>query len=105
MNLLYWFSGGGFSNGMPVDMAWPWVSLTLGALVALGYCVIAMNWYFQEKLRRRIESRRSLGRLCGICISCAICGGVFYLTDMPFLVWRIYDCILLLLVVRTWSFV
>src|SRR3954469_22975768 len=105
MNLFRWFSGGGEVTGVPHDARWAWVTLILSAMLAVGYCVIAINWYFQSKLSRKAESKAALARLRNICITCAICGYIFFATETPWLVWRFYDVVLLLLAVHTWSFV
>src|SRR5215510_4937083 len=88
------------------DLFWAWVTIVLSALVAAGYCVIAINWYFQSKhTSQSQQARRSLARLRGICLWCAVCGYLLYDKDMPWYLWRIYDVILLVLACRTWWFV
>jgi signal transduction histidine kinase len=84
---------------------WPWATIALSVLLAAGYCVIAVNWYFQRKLSKNAEARAALARLRVICLSCAICGYTIYLADMPWLFWRLYDGLLLVLLYYTWSFV
>jgi signal transduction histidine kinase len=105
MNLLSWLPGS--SGGKPpAEMLWAWITILLSALVAVGYCVIAVNWYFQSKLTNQTaEAKASLSRLRGIWFSCAICGYTLYATEMPWYLWRIYDAILLVLAARTWWFV
>ena len=86
------------------DIFWSWATIALSTLVAAGYCVIAFNWYFQQKLHRVAEARAALKRLRGICISCAVCGTVLYLSDMPWAFWAVYNVILLVVAARTWTF-
>jgi signal transduction histidine kinase len=113
MNLLNWFSdgsggGAGWLRAAPGPSAdWRWASVTLGlsALIVIGYCLIAVNWYFQSRMSRRDESHAALRRLINICLTCAICGFIFYQTDMPWLVWRFYDFALLVFALRTWAYV
>ena len=70
MNLLNWFAGGG-----GYDSAWwVWGTVALSALVALGYTIIAVNWYFQDKLACGVESYAALARLRIICLCCGVCG-------------------------------
>ena len=88
--------------GLQPDLRWAWVTLALSALVAVGYGVIAFNWYFQSKLARPADSRRILIRLLTIVACGCVCGFVFYVADMPWLLWRLYDGVLLLLVVYVW---
>ncbi len=111
MDLLHWFKFvggrvGDFSrptSGSRADLIWTAVTLALSALIATGYCVTAVNWYFQSKMSRRDESRAALRRLINICLTCGICGFVFYETDMPWIVWRFYDIALAVFAVRTWA--
>ena len=58
MNLLRWFNGGDDLMDVSHDTRWAWVTLGLSALLAAGYGVIAINWYFQAKLSRFAEARR-----------------------------------------------
>src|SRR5687767_5827544 len=87
------------------DIFWAWGTIALTTLIAAGYCVIAFNWYFQTKLRSQIQSRAALRKLAGICLCSVICGTSLYLTDMPWLMWRLYDAILIVVALRTWTFV
>jgi PAS domain S-box-containing protein len=107
LNLLYSLAGGGLdvTVGGPQDPFWVAVTLALSALVAIGYAVIAVNWYFQSRLADKAESRATLRRLRNICLCCAICGTTFYLTDMPWIVWRFYDVCLVVFAWSTWSFI
>src|SRR5947208_3296958 len=105
MNLLHWFSGGDYVPGVGhADVLWAGVTLLLSALLVAGYCVIAVNWYFQSKLARRAESEAALRRMLSICLTCAVCGYVFFATDTPWLVWRLYDAALVVFLVHTWWF-
>lgn len=83
--------------------AWPWVTITLSAIVAVGYVVIAVNWYFQSRLARG-ESRASMVRMCWIVLCCAVCGCAFYVAELGWAAWRLYDGALLLLACHTWAF-
>src|SRR6266545_7647661 len=96
MNFLAWF--------MRDDLLWAWVTIVLSSMIIIGYCVTAINWYFQSKVSRE-ESSWTLRRLRNICIVCAICGYVFYVAEMPWLVWRSYDAALLVFVCHTWWYV
>src|SRR5690242_12957051 len=72
-------------------VAWLAVTLALSAILAAGYCVIGVNWYFQRKLARRAESHAAVRRLLLIFGCCAACSALFYITDVPWLIWRCYD--------------
>jgi signal transduction histidine kinase len=105
MNSLRWFAGADYVPGARQDMLWSWITIALSAMIVIGYGVIAFNWYFQRKLSRHAEAKAALARLRNICLCCAFCGYVLYVTDMPWLLWRSYDLALIVLVFYTWSFV
>ncbi len=86
MNLISWFNARAYVLAMRYDTLWSWVTIALSLTIAIGYCVIAINWYFQSKLSRKAESKAALARLRSICICCAICGIVYYTTDVPWVV-------------------
>src|SRR6476646_2734230 len=97
MNLLRWLSGSrDLVPGMsPDELMWTCVTISLSALIVIGYCIIAIGWYFQSKLARA-ESTATLSRLLRICVTCGVFGTLFQLMQMPWAVWRIYDAALLL---------
>jgi signal transduction histidine kinase len=107
LNLLYWVGAGGFDWSVVIvpDALWAATTLALSALVFIAYGVIAVNWYFQSKLARSADSRATLKRLRNICLCCAVCGTTFYLTDMPWIVWRFYDTCLLIFAWSGWAYV
>ena len=90
--------------GAEPDLRWALVTLSLSLGVALGYVVIAFNWYFQSKLAARAESRAALARLSLIVACCMGFGVWFYASEMPWPAWRVYDAVLVLLVAHTWWF-
>jgi PAS domain S-box-containing protein len=102
---LKWFTGGDYVPSGHWDSAWMWGTLSLSVLLAIGYCVIAVNWYFQSKFAGKGESRAALSRLRNICLSCAVLGFVFFISETPWIIWRIYDLVLLGFVISTWHFV
>jgi signal transduction histidine kinase len=87
------------------DIFWAWGTIALTTLIAAGYCVIAFNWYFQTKLREHAKSQAALRKLAGISVSCILCGSSLYLAEMPWAMWRVYDALLVLVALRTWTFV
>jgi PAS domain S-box-containing protein len=103
MNLSHWFNGGNYIPGASGD-SWWWITITLSLSITAGYTVIAFNWYFQSKLRRQAEATAALIRLRNISFSCAACGFAFFVLDIPWIVWRMYDGVLILLALYTWSF-
>jgi signal transduction histidine kinase len=105
MRFIGWFTSGDDSFGVPHAYLWAWVTIVLSVLVAVGYGVIAVNWYFQRKLSHQSESRIALARLRNLFLACAVLGVLFYLNDSRWMIWRCYDLVLLFLVFHTWSFV
>lgn len=89
---------------MPQDVLCATLTAGLSALLVTGYCLIAINWYFQAKLSARAEAKAALARLRNLCLCCGACGYTLYATEVPTWVWGLYDLVLLGLVVRTGAF-
>src|SRR5262245_28430535 len=105
MELLRWFAGSDSLPRIERDLLWGWGTLCFSALLAVGYVVIAFNWYLQRRVERTVESKQTAKHLVCLVVTCAICGALFFALDMPWVVWRVYDAILLVLAVYTWIFV
>jgi PAS domain S-box-containing protein len=86
------------------DVVSAYLTLGLSALVALGYAALAFNWYFQIKVAPP-EARKALRRLLVISLACAACGAFFYLTDLGWGYFRLYDVGIAGLAAYTWTFV
>jgi signal transduction histidine kinase len=86
------------------DIFWSWATIALSTLVAVGYCVIAFNWYFQAKFHRTAEAQAALRQLRWICICCGLCGTLLYWSELPWSFWIVYDLALVLVAGRTWTF-
>jgi PAS domain S-box-containing protein len=102
MDLFRWIHG---SPDSPLahGRVWPFVTIALVVLAVAGYAAIAFNWYFQSKLSRA-ESRAATSRLRNVALGCTVIGGAFYCSELSWAAWRVYDAVLLLLVLHTWSF-
>jgi nitrogen-specific signal transduction histidine kinase len=85
------------------DLLWACVTLVLGALVAVGYAVIAFNWYFQTKVRSR-QARGAIRRLVLISLACAVYGGVSHTLDLGWIYLRFCDLAVAGIAIYTWSF-
>jgi len=81
--------------GLEPDLRWAWLTLTLSLLVAVGYVAIAFNWYFQNKVAGRHATRAAVRRLSSIVLCCAAFGLWFFVTDMSWPAWRVYDLVLM----------
>ena len=106
LNFLHWFGANGMDFGIGARRdaaAWFAVTSSLSVLVGVGYLVIAVNWYFQTKVADKTHAAAALRRLRNICLCCAVGGTTFYLTDMPWLVWRFYDFCLAVFAFSAWS--
>jgi PAS domain S-box-containing protein len=105
MGISSWFDSTDLMSAVPPHATiWPWVTIALSSAMISGYGVIAFNWYFQEKLARHADARAALARLRNICLASLVCSYVFFATDMPWLIWRVYDLTLLGLACYTWSY-
>src|SRR5262245_44483199 len=102
MNLFRWFSDDVL--GVPHDERWVWLTIALSGLLAIGYAVIAFNWYFQTRVRHS-ESKAALTRLRNIFIISALFGAFCFSANTPWLMWRAYDLLLLCMVVHIWRFI
>lgn len=85
------------------DLLWACVPLALGVLVAVGYAVIAFNWYFQTKVRSR-HARGAIRRLVLIALACAVYGVASYACDLGWVYLRLCDLAVAGIAVYTWSF-
>src|SRR4051812_33100294 len=92
-------------GGVSYEALGPWVTVALSCCVIVGYCVIAVDWYFQSKLARHVEARATLRRLLGIIVACCLAGLALYWVDIPWIAWRAYDALLVIVALRTWAFV
>lgn len=100
-DLLRWIADDS-TPGTGRDLRWASLTLSLAALIAAGYVVIAVNRYFQSKLGRSGESRTALSRLCTILASGCGLGLAFFALGPGWGTWRLYDAALLALAAYTW---
>ena len=78
MRLLQWFSIVGDTAGMSHDARWWWGTVTLSVLLAMGYGIIAFNWYFQAKLARQREALDIVVKSCAAFVSGVPCAECFF---------------------------
>ena len=100
-DLLRWMTAD-HTPGTGRDLSWAWLTLSLAALVAAGYVVIAVNRYFQSKLGRAAESKAALARLRNTLVCGCALGLAFYVTGPDWPAWRLYDAALLALAAYAW---
>jgi len=102
--ILKYMGGYDLVPGSAVDVYWSWVTITLSVFIALGYGAIAYNRYFQMKLARTEQAAAASRRLWFVTILSVVCGTFFYVFDMSWVMWRLYDCVLLFVLYSTWSY-
>ncbi len=90
--------------GSTSEIYWSFLTVALSFGVAIGYAAIAYNRYFHLKLANKAQSAAASRRLLIVIFCSMVCGATFYWFDMPWLIWRIYDGILLFLLYSTWSY-
>jgi PAS domain S-box-containing protein len=103
-DLLKLLSGNDHVPGSASDIYWSYLTIALSLLVAIGYAVIAYNRYFQSKLSKTAECAAAARRLLIITLCSIACGAAFFWYDMPWPIWRLYDCALIFLLYSTWSY-
>jgi len=91
------------SIGVGPDLFWTCVTLTLSAAVAVGYALIAFNWYFLIKVRSR-QAKGAVRRLVLITLACGVCGGISYWSELRWIYLRFFDIAIACIAVYTWSF-
>ena len=89
--------------GPEYDVRWGWVTITLSVAVALGYALIAFNWYCQKKLGKKAECKLAVARLRNITLCSVVFCYLLWTTDFSWPIWRLYDVALFLLAFYTWS--
>src|SRR3989440_5400649 len=90
--------------GSTSDIYWSFLTVILSFGIAIGYAAIAYNRYFHLKLAHKTECAAASRRLMIITFCSMVCGATFYWFAMPWIIWRLYDCILLFLLYSTWSY-
>lgn len=105
-----WFSGGedGYMtlrHCMNHDYLWISLTISLDALVAGGYILIASHWWKnQKRLDPANPAYKALGELRNIFLFCGLCGYAFIPVKMVWPAWRLYDMFMMVLVYTTWRF-
>jgi PAS domain S-box-containing protein len=104
MKVVSWLAGRDGTPGMEQDLLWGWGTLILSLAVVAGYSVIAFNWCLQRRVAHSAEARKAFWRMLFTSAWCAALGAAFFVAEMPWRVWRIYDLVLLFIAGRTWWF-
>jgi signal transduction histidine kinase len=104
-----WFSGGQqqymkLSHCMNSDWFWIVLTVTLDVLVGVGYGIIAMHWWRNQRSLQPGPAKSALGSLRNIFIFCAFCGYIFIPMKMVWPAWRLYDIAMAVLVYFTWKY-
>ncbi len=85
---------------------WFWISttITLDVIIALGYMIIAMHWWKNQRKLPDVPAKRALAHMRNIFIFCGLCGYIFIPIKMFWPAWRLYDFALLALAYQTWRY-
>jgi signal transduction histidine kinase len=107
--LARWLSGG--SDGymtlvhcMKGDVFWMTLTVILDIAVTLGYLLIAMHWWEQERSLPASQAKLALGNMKRIFLFCGTCGYLFIPIKMFWPAWRLYDFFMIGLVFFTWRY-
>src|SRR3954452_8014584 len=86
------------------DIPWITLSVILGLAVALGYVLIALHWWRNQRQLKDSPAKHALGSMKNIFVFCGICGYLFIPIKMFWPAWRLYDGFLAVLVYFTWRY-
>jgi signal transduction histidine kinase len=108
-DLLHWFTGGEnqymrLAGCMKHDWFWIGLTVSLDLAVGLGYGLIAMHWWKNQKNLPDTSAKRALGSMRNIFLFCGICGYAFIPIKMIWPAWRLYDIFMGFLVYYTWKY-
>lgn len=100
-----WFTNYGeyhnLRHCMAGDNLWMSVVLTLSAIIAIGYLVIALKWLASERKSEDAKEKDALRDLRIIFSLCAFCGYVWPWLELLWPAWRLQACVLAVLAVYT----
>src|SRR4051794_13574119 len=108
--VLEWFSGGAehpymrLAGCMRRDYLWIGITVGLDLAVALGYLLIALHWWRNQRHMPATPAKRALGSMRNIFFFCGICGYVFIPIKMVWPAWRLYDVVMAVLLYYTWKY-
>jgi len=86
------------------DTTWVIITVALDLAVALGYSLIALHWWRQQRGAQLSLAHRALGNMKNIFVFCGICGYIFIPIKMVWPAWRLYDLFLAVLAFYTWRY-
>jgi signal transduction histidine kinase len=107
--LIDWFAGDGhymdLKHCMHGDTFWIAATVVLDLAVALGYGLIAIHWWKNQRLLgNNPAAKAAMGNMRNIFLFCGICGYVFIPIKMYWPAWRLYDMFMVVLVYYTWRY-
>jgi len=86
------------------DTFWVTLTVVLDLTVAIGYGLISIHWWTNQRTLPPSPARNALGNMRNIFMFCGICGYVFIPIKMVWPAWRLYDMIMFVLVFYTWRY-
>jgi signal transduction histidine kinase len=107
---LRWFSGGEnqymrLYGCMKHDNFWIGLTIALDLSVAVGYVIIALHWWRNQRHLPDVPAKRVLATIRNIFILCGLCGYLFIPIKMFWPAWRLYDFAMMFLAYSTWRYV
>jgi signal transduction histidine kinase len=110
IQLLRWFSGGEnqymrLYGCMKHDNFWVGLTVALDLSIAIGYAIIALHWWRNQRNLPDVPAKRVLATIRNIFIFCGLCGYLFIPIKMFWPAWRLYDIFLMFLTYSTWRYV
>jgi signal transduction histidine kinase len=107
--LIEWFAGGPdrymtLAHCMNHDYLWIGITVALDLSVAMGYVLIALHWWRNERALKDSPAKVALGTMKTIFVFCGLCGYLFIPIKMFYPAWRLYDVFLVILVYYTWRY-
>ena len=84
----------------------PWIALTVSlcAAVAVGYLIITLHWWRNQRMLADGPAKVALGTMRNIFTFCMLCGHAFIPIKMFWPAWRQFDGFLVVLVYSTWRY-
>jgi signal transduction histidine kinase len=110
LQLIHWFSGGDHQYMrlyacMKRDNFWVGLTIALDLSIAVGYAIIALHWWRNQRNLPDVPAKRVLATIRNIFIFCGLCGYLFIPIKMFWPAWRLYDFALMFLAYSTWRYV
>jgi signal transduction histidine kinase len=107
--LIDWFAGGDdryctLLTCMHRDPVWIPITIALDLAITVGYGIIAVHWWRNERQLPASPARSALANMRNIFVFCSVCGYLFVPVKLVWPAWRLYDIFMVVLVFYTWRY-